>query len=258
MTVRRLVLAALLFGLVAAILPAAVLAAGEPLQAQITGPQALAPSQTAIYNVTITGGPTENVTYSLSYFITGTNTTGGNPIQTSPGSRSGNSTTYQVNVTAPTAEQSLTLTVQVVAKPTGAASQNVTTTLPITVIKGIVLSATFHNSGSTAAVNVTVLWAIDGTQVGTSLLKQIGANADATVTFTYLPVSLSPGQHTLTVAADLDHDGLIEPGRGEVVTATIFYSQVQPTAPGWAILLGIGVFIPVFLGVVAWRRRGER
>ncbi len=258
MTLRRLVLATLVFALVAAILPAAVLAAGEPLQAQVTGPTALAPSATAVYNVTITGGPTENVTYTLSYFITGTNTTGGNPIKTSPGTRSGNGTTYQVNVTAPTAEQTLTLTVQVVASPKGAAAVNVTTTVPITVIKGIVLSATFHNGGTTAALNVTVRWSVDGTLVGTSLLKQIGANADATVTYTYLPVGLSPGQHTVTVSADLDHDGVIEPGRGEVVTTTIFYSQVTSPAPGWAILLGIGVFIPVFLGVVAWRRRGER
>lgn len=255
---RRLALALLAFALVAGLLPAAVAAAAGPLEASVTGPTALAPSQTAVYNVTITGGPTLNVTYTVSYFIKGTNTTGGNPIQTSPGTRSGNGTLFQVNVTAPTAEQTLTLTVQVVAAPKGAAAENVTTTLTVTVIKGIVLSATFHNSGTTAAVNVTVRWSIDGNFVGTSLLKQIGANADATVTFTYLPVGLSPGQHTLTVSADLDHDGVIEPGRGEVITTTIFYSQVQSPAPGWAILLGIGVFIPVFLGVVAFRRRGER
>lgn len=255
---RRLVLAALVFAVVAALLPAAVLAAGEPLEAQVTGPTALAPSQTAIYNVTITGGPTANVSYTVSYYLKGTNTTGGNPLQASPGTRSGNGTVYQVNVTAPTAEQTLTLTVTVTATPKGALAQNVTTTLAITVVKGIVLSATFHNSGTTAALNVTVQWSIDGSLVGTSVLKQIGANADATVTYTYLPVGLSPGQHTLTVSADLDHDGVVEPGRGEVVTTTIFYSQVESPAPGWAILLGIGVFIPVFLGVVAWRRRAER
>ena len=51
---------------------------------------------------------------------------------------------------------------------------------------------------------------------------------------------------------------MINPARGELVTSTIFYNQVEPTAPGWAFLLGIGIFIPVFLGVVALRRRGER
>ncbi len=242
----------------AALLPVSAFAATEPLQLVVTGPTALAPSQTAQYNLTIIGGPTKNVTYTVSYYITGTNTTGGNPVAGSPGSTSGNRTTFTVNVTAPTAEQTVTLRATVTAVPQGGLSENVTATYTISVVKGIQLSATFHNSSTTAAVNVTVRWAVDGNLVGTTLLKQIGANADATVTFTYLPVGLSPGEHTLTVSADLDHDGLIEPGRGEVITTTIFYSNVESPAPGWAILLGMGVFIPVFIGVVAWRRRGER
>lgn len=255
---RSLALVLVALAIVAAVLPASVAAQGEPLDATISGPTALAPSQTARYNITITGGPTGNITYGLSYYITGTNTTGGNPLRASPGSTSGNKTRYQVNVTAPSLEQTITLTVTIVATSKTSPSQNVTRTRTITVIRGLVLSATFHNTSSTAAVNVTVHWAIDGTVVGTSILKLIGPNADATATFTYLPAGLSPGQHTLTVSADLDHDGIIDPARGEVVTSTIFYNQVQQTAPGWAILLGIGIFIPVFLGVVALRRRGER
>lgn len=258
MTVRSVVLALLVLLAAAAVLPAAVGAAGEPLQAAISGPTALAPSQTAQYNVTLSGGPTANVTYALSYFITGTNTTGGNPVRTSPGSASGNKTTFRLNVTAPSAEQTITLTVNAVATPKVGVRESVNVTHVITVIRGIVLTATFHNAGATAALNVTVTWAIDGATVGTSLLKRIGANADATVTFTYLPAHLAAGEHTLTVSADLDRNGVIDPSRGEVVTSTIFYNQVQQPAPGWAILLGIGIFIPVFLGVVAVRRRGER
>ena len=255
---RLFVLALVVVAVLAAILPTAASAASGPLEATINGPTALAPSQTAQYNISITGGPTGNLTYALSYYITGTNTTGGNPLTSSPGSTSGNKTKYTVNVTAPTLEQTVTLSVTVVATSKTAPTQNVTRTYTITVIRGIVLSAKFHNSGTTAAVNVTVMWAIDGTLVGTSVLKQIPANADATATFTYLPAKLSPGEHTLTVSADIDHDGVINPARGEVVTSTIFYNQVEPTAPGWAFLLGIGIFIPVFLGVVALRRRGER
>ncbi|HYM40825.1 MAG TPA: CARDB domain-containing protein [Thermoplasmata archaeon] len=258
MSARALALVLIVLAVAVVAVPAAVSADTGPLFATITGPTALAPSQTAVYNVTITGGPTGNTTYALNWQITGTNTSGGNPVATSPGSTSGNRTSYRLNVTAPTLEQSLTLTVTVVATPKVGTRENVTTTFAITVLKGIVLAATFHNSGTTAAENVTVRWYIDGTLVGTSILKSIAANGDATVTFTYLPVGLSPGQHTLTVSADLDHDGIIDPARGETVTSTIFYSQVQQPASGWAILLAIGVFIPVFLGVVAWRRRGER
>ena len=252
---RRIVLLVLVLATV--LLPSAALAA-TPLQATITGPPALTPGQSVQYNVTIAGGPAENVTYTLSYYITGTNTTGGNPLARTPGTTSGNRTTYKVNVTAPTLEQTITLTVTVTATPKGGTGTNITTTFPITVIRGIVLTARFHNGGTTAAANVTVQWAIDGAPVGTSFLKSIPANGDATATFTYLPAGLSPGQHTVTASADLDRDGVIDPARGEVVTSTIFYSQVQQPATGWALLLGIGIFIPVFLGVVAWRRRGER
>jgi hypothetical protein len=256
--VRSLALVLVAFAVFAAVLPASASAQNGPLEVAISGPSALAPSQTAGYNFTITGGPTGNITYSLSYYISGTNTTGGNPISTSPGSRSGNQTTYAVNVTAPSLEQTITLSVTVIATSKAGPSENVTRAKTITVIRGIILSATFHNTGSTAAMNVTVQWAIDGTLVGTTILKQVGANADATATFTYLPATLSPGEHTVTVSADLDHDGTINPARGEVVTSTIFYNHVEQTAPGWAFLLAIGIFVPVFLGVVALRRRGER
>lgn len=258
MRIRRLLLALLVLAIAAAVLPPTVSAAGGPLLATVSGPGALAPGQIAQYNLTITGGPTSNVTYAVDYYLSGTNTTGGSPLRASPGRASGNRTTYKMNVTAPTLEQTITLTVDVVASPKSGGSENTTTTFAITVIKALVLSATFHNSGTTAAVNVTIQWYIDGGLVGTTVLARIAPNSDATVTFSYLPAGLSAGQHTLTVSADLDHDNVINPARGEVVTSTIFYNQIQQPPTGWAILLGIGIFIPVFLGVVAWRRRGER
>lgn len=258
MNVRRVLLALLVLAVAALIVPAGASVASGPLLANIGGPSALAPGQTAEYNITITGGPTGNVTYSVSYHISGANTTGGNPLAASPGQTSGNRTSYRVNITAPTVEQDLTLIVTVLAAPRSGPNENVTVTYPIKVIKPLMLTATFHNGGSTTALNVTVRWYIDGVLVGTSLVKQITANSDVAATFSYLPVELSAGAHTLTVSADLDHDGVINPSRGEVVTSTIFYDQVQQPATGWAILLGMGVFIPVFLGVVAWRRRGER
>lgn len=257
MTLRSLALAGLVLLLACAVLPLTASATTGPLLAAIAGPTALAPSQTAAFNVTISGGPSGHVNYSVSYYLSGGNLTGANPLKASPGQVTGNRTLVRVNVTAPSAEGTVTLTVNVVATPSIGVSETTSSSVDITIIRGIVLTATFHNGGTTTALNVTVIWAIDGTTVGTSLLKQLGANADATVTFTYLPAGLSPGRHTLTVSADLDHNGVIDPARGEVVTSTIFYSQVEQPAMGWAILLGIGVFIPVFLGVAAARRRGE-
>ncbi len=241
-----------------AVLPGAFAQTSGPLIATITGPTALAPSQTAAYNVTMGGGPTGKVNYTVDYYVTGSNTTGASPLQATPGRTTGNKTTLKVNVTAPSAAGSITLVVTVTAAESGAPPENTSANFLITVITPIVLSATFHNAGTTAALNVTVRWYIDGTLVGTGQIAQIATNADATVTFNYLPAGLAPGEHTVTATADLDHDGTINPARGEVQTSTIFYNQAAPPATGWLILLGIGIFIPVFLGVVAIRRRGQR
>ena len=111
---------------------------------------------------------------------------------------------------------------------------------------------------TTAALNVTVSWYVDKALVGTSTIAQIAANSDATVTFDYLPAGLSAGPHTVMVTADLDHDGVINQARGEVATSTLFYNQAVPPAPGWIILVGLAVFLPVLLGMVALRRRGQR
>lgn len=254
----RPILALLLLGALAFAMAVPYAAGAGPLLLSVTGPPALAPGQTAAYNVTGSGGPTGNVTYTVTYFISGSNVTGGNPVAASPGKTTGNRTAYKVNITAPAGEQDLLLTVTLSAAPKGGTPEAVTITYPITVIKPIELSATFHNASTVAAVNVTVRWLIDGALVGTSSIKRIAANGDATASFRYLPVGLAAGQHTLQVEADLDHDGIIDPAKGEVVTSTLFYTQVQEPSTGWTVLFGIGIFVPVFLGVVALRRRGQR
>lgn len=244
--------------LLALALPAAFAQVTGPLVATVTGPAGVAPAQTAYYNVTVSGGPTGNVSYTVTYYVRGDNTTGAAPLLGTPGSTSGNGTTFQLNVTTPAVEETLTLVVTVGASVSGAPVENTTTSFAITVTQPIILSATFHNSSSTAAVNVTVRWYVDNVFVGTSLIQRIAANGDATTTFSWLPTSLSAGEHTVTAAADIDHNGVIDPARGEVSTSTIFYNQAQPLSTGWVILLGMGVFIPVFIGVVAIRRRGQR
>ncbi len=256
--VRRALALVPLVLVLAVLLPGAFAQSTGPLIATVTGPAALAPAQTAVYNVTASGGPVGKVSYTVVYYVTGSNTSGASPLKASPGRASGNQTTLRLNVTAPGTAQTLTLVATLTATEPGTPAENTTTSFTITVVAAITLTATFHNAGTTSALNVTVRWYIDNVLVGTSVLKQIAANADATVTFNYLPADLSAGQHTVAATADLDHDGVINPARGEVQTSTIFYNQSAPPASGWLALLAIGVFFPVFLGVVALRRRGQR
>ena len=245
----RAPLAALPLLLVLAVLVAGTVTAQSSLTGQVSGPAALAPSQSAMYNLSISGGPSGVVNYTATYYITGSNTTGGSPLSSSPISAKNTLRTFHLNITAPSIAQTITLVVKIEAAGTGSPAENTTLEYSIVVIQPIVLSATFHNGSPTAAVNVTVQWYIDNALVGTTLLSKIAGNADSTVSYNYLPLSLSAGEHTVRVEANL--------AGGQVVTSTLFYNQVQPTAPGWAILLGIAIFVLVFMLVVALRRRGQ-
>ncbi len=232
-------------------------ASAQPISARVSGPPALAPNQAAAYNLTVLG-MTEGVpvNYSISYWITGDNVTGGAPLAASPGRADGTRTTFKVNVTAPPLEQTMTLvaTVQAVSR---SGTETATVEFPIVVVTGIVLSATFHNASPTAALNVTVRFYVDGTPVGTTTIKRIDANADQTARYTYLPLSLPVGSHTVRAEADLDHNGIIDASKGEVVVSDLFYRETPGLSPGWTFLLGLAVFVPVFLGVVAVRRRRQ-
>jgi len=241
---------------------AVLLVGAAPTSAQainggVTGPPALAPGQVAAYNLTIVGEPEgAEVNYTVIYWITGSNLTGGAPLTASPGRATGNRTAYALNVTAPGQDQAITLVVSIEARSvTGV--ESATVEQPITVVTPIVLTATFHNASPTAATNVTVRFYVDGVLAGTSTIRQVAANADATVTVNYLPTELATGPHTVRAEADLDHNGVIDASKGEVVVSDLFFRETPGLSPGWTFLIGMAAFIPVFLGVVALRRRRQ-
>ncbi len=107
-----LALAILAAGLALFLAPAA---AQGPIFGTITGPNALAPSQVSAYNLTINGGPTGAVSYTVRWHLTGPNVAGGLPSAASPTTATGNRTTFSLNLTAPAAEQTMTLVVQISA-----------------------------------------------------------------------------------------------------------------------------------------------
>jgi hypothetical protein len=57
------------------------------------------------------------------------------------------------------------------------------------------------------------------------------------------------------VEADLDGNGVIDPAKGEAFVSEIFYRETAPLNTGWSVVIGIAVFVPVFLLTVALRRR---
>ena len=229
----------------------------NPIFATVAGPSALALGQVTGYDLSIAGGPTGQVDYSVTYHVTGPDAAGAVPSQSSPTTFTGNTTTFRLNVTAPAREQTITLTVRVTAR-SGSLFENTTVERSIVVITPIVLTATFRNEASTAAVNVTVRFYVDGTSLGTKMITRIDPNGVGTASFDYLPVGLGQGSHGVRVEADLDGNGAIDPARGEVVLSELFYKGTPSLSTGWTILIGIGVFIPVFLVTAVLRRGRER
>ena len=123
-------LAILAAGLALSLAP---VAAQGPIFGTITGPSALAPSQVSAYNLTINGGPTGAVTYTVRWYLTGPSVAGGLPNAATPMTTSGNRTTFTLNVTAPTAEQTITLVVQI-SSVVGSTYENTTAEKSIAVI----------------------------------------------------------------------------------------------------------------------------
>jgi hypothetical protein len=225
-----------------------------PIFATVAGPPAAAIGTVAFYNLSISGGPSSSVNYTVKWYITGPDTTGGVPHQSNPSSASGTAPTFKLNITAPSKEQTITLVVTVSAS-SGGTTENTSTEQRIVVVTPIVLSATFRNNGSTAAVNVTVRFFVDDVAVGTKTVSRIDSNKEATVTFNYLPIALQPGTHRVRVEADLDGNGVIDSARGEVATSQLFYKGTPALSTGWTVLIGIAVFLPVLLLTIAVRRR---
>src|SRR5256712_9648883 len=139
---------------------AAPAAAQGPIYGTIAGPNALAPSQVSAYNLTIGGGPTGAVTYTVSWYLTGPNVAGGKPSANQPTTATGNRTRFSLNSTAPPAEQTMSLAVRISAA-VGSSYEHTTGGRSIAVITPIVPSASFQNTGTTAAVTVTVRSYVD-------------------------------------------------------------------------------------------------
>lgn len=246
-----LVLGLLLAGLLVSLVPTS---AQGPINASLAGPAAAAVGQTASYDLSIIGGPSGSANYTVQYYITGSDTTGGLPLASSPSSTSGARPTFKVNITAPTKEGTITLVVKVSAQA-GGTIENGTAEKAIVVITPIVLSTTFRNTGPTAALNVTVRYYVDDALVGTRTIARIDVNKDAVATFNYLPVGLQPGTHHVRIEADLDGNGVIDASRGEAVTSQLFYKGTPGLSPAWTVLIGIAVFVPVLIVTMAVRRR---
>lgn len=248
---RRLLLPVLLFLAFAVALPPAQ--AQEPVAAVIDGPTSLAPSTTRLYGITVTGGPgAVNGTFEISYVLEGANLAGGDPqtprILTNADGR------FAVNITTPSAEGTITLFVKATSR--GATNETTEVRFAIDVFRPVELRATLRNRGAAAAVNVSVVFYVDGVRVGDTTVARIDAGGQTTVNISYIPVGLTPGRHTVRIEADLDGDGRISPDAGELLVIDFFYKTGATNLP--AILGTVTVVILVLLVFLLLAIRRQR
>ncbi len=235
---------------------AAPTAAENPVQVVLQGPTAIAPSSVRLYAVTVTGGPAEgaNGTFTIEYTLQGDNLVGADP--QIPRTLANKEGVFSFNVTAPGAEGTVTLYVKATST---LESRNVTAEgrLQIEVVSPVEFRATLRNNGAAAAVNVTVLFYLDGRLIGNATVARIDAGGTADVNLTYIPVGLAEGQHTLRITADLDGDGRFGPG--ELVEESFFYKQahsVWPAVLGTITVFILGILVLVLLAIRRQRRQG--
>ncbi len=219
----------------------------------ITAPDNVALGETFEVNVTVTGGPAEDDgSYIMSAFLRGPDLTGAEPLEDSPISRVDPNGTFVFNVTMPTVDQTVELIVEGNSTKgeefsVGTASKQIRVWVPL------VVSAQVRNTGG---IEVQAVPAFLFINVAETEIDSLAPGESRTVSFTYLPVDLGVGTHTLEVRVDLNKDGIIDPAIGEVALQDVFTIEAEPINPLFIILAGIAAFVfALFVGAYIRRRR---
>ncbi len=236
-----------------------------PTQAQdsvavfITGPGDLGTRETAEMFVTVAGGPGENNgTWSINAFLRGPDLTGAFPLEDNPLFLSSGNSTFSFNVTMPQVDQFVTLVVEGNSTKAGDFALG-TATKQIRVLIPLDVTAQVRNTGSIEVRNVPAFLFINERQVAETEIDSLMPGESKIVRFSYLPVDLGVGTHTLEIRVDLNGDGVIDPATGEVVLRTVFTIEPEPINPLFIILGGIAAFVvALFLGSYLRRRRRGR
>jgi len=237
------------------ILPAE--SAVDPVTVEIEGPTAVAPRTPARYDVTVRGGPGEgNGTYHIEFYLEGAEVSGGTPLTSTKGQANNDSGTFTVDITAPTAETVFELVIVATSQNRDTNETETTTrTLLIESKTPILLRASFRNSGSVAVVGLEVEFFVDGASVGTAPLPRIDPGASASTNFSWVPIGLAEGEHAIRAEADLNGDGQIDPGAGEVSVSSAFVRRTGGLSTGTAVLLVAVVLAIGIFAILAFRAR---
>ncbi|MDX1534492.1 MAG: CARDB domain-containing protein, partial [Thermoplasmata archaeon] len=193
------------------VLPAMPGQAQDAVAVFITGPDNLGTGETAEMTATIAGGPGENDgTWSINAWLEGPDLTGAAPLEDNPLFESSGNSTFTFNVTMPQTDQFVTLVVEGNSTKAGDFALG-TSRKQIRVLVPLDVTATVRNTGAIEVRNVPAFLFINEQQVQETEIDAILPGESKVVRFSYLPVDLGVGTHTLEVRVDLDRNGIIDP-----------------------------------------------
>jgi hypothetical protein len=248
-----------LLALVLLLFPVASVSAQESVAVFISGPDDLGTGETAVMTATVAGGPGENNgTWSINAFLQGADLTGAAPLEDNPLFLSSGNSTFTFNVTMPQTDQFVTLVVEGNSSKAGDFALG-TATKQIRIWVPLDVTATVRNTGLIEVRNVPAFLFINERQVEETEIESLMPGESKVVRFSYLPVDLGVGTHTLEIRVDLNRDGIIDPAIGEVALRQFFTIEPEPINPVFIILGGIAAFVvALFVGGYLRRRRRGR
>lgn len=245
-----------LLALALLLVPAPPTAGQEGVAVFITGPDNAAIGDTLQMTATVAGGPGEdNGTWSINAWLRGADLTGAGPLEDSPIFLSSVNSTFTFNVTLPFVDQTLEVVVEGNSTKGGDFAIG-TATRPIRVLVPLDVTAQVRNTGSIEVRNVPAFLFINERQVAETEIDSLMPGESKTVSFSYLPVDLGVGTHTLEIRVDLNRDGVIDPAIGEIALRDVFTIEAEPINPVFIILGAIAAFVvALFVGAYLRRRR---
>jgi hypothetical protein len=216
-----LIALALIAMLVLVALPAqrAEAAIYNPLYVKIEGPSLVSVSEKHQYVITGIGGPAESGgNYSYTAYVRGENENFNGFVMPVIGVSAGN--TFVINVTAPSTSQLMVLVVNMTSTK-GLDTVKATTSMAITTVNAIVISAKVINYGVMAVSGVPVIFSVDGKKIFNTSIN-LAAGESRTLAYNWTEQGVSQGEHVVTVQLDPNGQFVRFTSGGTIFTETIF------------------------------------
>jgi hypothetical protein len=191
----------------------------SPLFLKVEGPTLVSVSEMNQYTITGVGGPAESGgNYSFAAYVTGSQSDFTGFVRPLAGVSA--RSTFLVNVTAPNLGQTMTLFINMTSTK-GLDTERASTSIVITVVNPIVISARVVNQGSMGVSGVPVKFLADGKQLYNTTID-LAAGESRTLVYNWTAQGISSGEHLVTVELDPNGQFVRFASGGTLFTQTIF------------------------------------